>query len=693
MKTSAIVHERKQMGCMAGFFHMFDRHHILTGKRLHSTKRLPPPPGPPPAMAPNSPPESKQIQPVPPVDLPLKRPFPLATFEFKERSEAKSYPWKLSKETPRLSLDSRATFDSKGSLQPLEIRTKGSTVSSRRSECSQDRSVSNADDDKHLRSPGVVARLMGLELLPQMNASPVKNELRRSASESRIAREVFLDNFQDQSKNLMMNKQSNVKRNNAITGITGSQTNQLKKATQQQQQPKSFFNSADFFPEPKHEEMEKRLRMRGMDEQFKDLEALKNILETLQFKGLLHSSNKISDQPNKRNFVLSDEYPIVVMKPSRLAMNRGGNNSSTNLRSREDLRRGTEKASQAFNSVSPRRQSQPPEVEQGRRSQTNVKNKERIPNSSVGRRSPSQKKANEFTEQRRSVSPVHSPRPNLRRNGSNQSVTPKNKKQMAAEITSGCQDDESSSVSESSVSNFSQTERERSRWEEYKGGKSLIERCDKLLHSIAEINATDSESQPSPVSVLDYYKDESASPSPILRRTINFKESDEEIWSPAAVSPMDEPNDIDFAYFTKILRASSGLPQEQEYQKLGKTGRSNRKLIMDAVSEIIKRKEQLPPWESEFDEKKAWMEFESMREREVTDENDVYEMVCAALRKDLAGDAMNGWRERRVEIGETVVDIERLIFKDLIEESIRDVAFFGGKTGSVSAEACRRLDF
>lgn len=32
----------KQMGCMAGFLHIFDRHQILAGKRLYSAKRLPP---------------------------------------------------------------------------------------------------------------------------------------------------------------------------------------------------------------------------------------------------------------------------------------------------------------------------------------------------------------------------------------------------------------------------------------------------------------------------------------------------------------------------------------------------------------------------------------------------------------------------------------------------------------------------
>lgn len=62
--------------------------------------------------------------------------------------------------------------------------------------------------------------------------------------------------------------------------------------------------------------------------------------------------------------------------------------------------------------------------------------------------------------------------------------------------------------------------------EEYKEGKSLLERCDKLLHSIAEITST-TDQHPSPVSVLDssLYKEDS-SPSPIMKRCIDFKGED-----------------------------------------------------------------------------------------------------------------------------------------------------------------------
>ena len=64
---------------------------------------------------------------------------------------------------------------------------------------------------------------------------------------------------------------------------------------------------------------------------------------------------------------------------------------------------------------------------------------------------------------------------------------------------------------------------QRSKVEEYKEGRSLLERCDKLLHSIAEMTAT-TELQPSPVSVLDssFYEEES-SLSPVMKRSIDFK--------------------------------------------------------------------------------------------------------------------------------------------------------------------------
>lgn len=65
---------------------------------------------------------------------------------------------------------------------------------------------------------------------------------------------------------------------------------------------------------------------------------------------------------------------------------------------------------------------------------------------------------------------------------------------------------------------------QRYKLEEYREGRNLLDRCDKLLNSIAEITAVN-ELQPSPVSVLDssFYNDDWCSPSPITKRCIDYK--------------------------------------------------------------------------------------------------------------------------------------------------------------------------
>ena len=50
-------------------------------------------------------------------------------------------------------------------------------------------------------------------------------------------------------------------------------------------------------------------------------------------------------------------------------------------------------------------------------------------------------------------------------------------------------------------------------------------------------------------------------------------------------------------------------------------------------------------------------------------------MICGVLKKDMA-DEMRGWGEWPVEMGDVVLDIERLVFKDLVGETIRELASF-----------------
>jgi len=146
-------------------------------------------------------------------------------------------------------------------------------------------------------------------------------KLLRSASESTVHRDLsqqyrFFDttNFQ-------------LKQFDSVIDLNEKKTEPVIK------QKKCFYDSADFFPGPKQSgtvsvqgEIEKRLKMRGIHEPSKDLDTLKQILEALKLKGLLHSK-KSMNVTNQRNFVIENvndsHSSIVVMKPGR-SINRTG---------------------------------------------------------------------------------------------------------------------------------------------------------------------------------------------------------------------------------------------------------------------------------------------------------------------------------------------------------------------------------
>ncbi|TYG93860.1 hypothetical protein ES288_A11G144400v1 [Gossypium darwinii] len=772
----------KQMGCMAGFLQIFDRHQLLSGKRLYSPKRLPPMETPasekkteqvktvetpaisrelekqPQGRAAASPDRSKQSPVTSELRSPAselftptgnqsKSPLPLPVFEYKEVS-ARS-PWKFSKEAPRLSLDSRAVVDAKGSLKPREIRTNALILSANQCEDEVD------DSDKQRRSPSVIARLMGLEPIPDSNPEPNgKAQLRRSASEARgrdLFQYRFIDgvnfhlkqsqqpNFQNGGVSSNVIRENGAKQDRVIInrpdGLRNARAEPVKAPIRGLDQRKCFYDSADFFPERKqavnvYGEIEKRLKLRGIDEPSKDLETLKQILEALQLKGLLHSK-KSPNQKNNRNFVYQHEQsPIVVIKPGRspasTARSIAKDSPPSNYRSRPGPRRNLNIDSPP--TMSPRRDR--PEIERNIRSQSRGKGSISPGRNECGVRSPNRRplnveihrrgNGNGNVEQKR-VSPVQSPRLNVRRTGLEQTTNrlPRNAK-PTAEIYDKEEkvfipaEDQTSTVSESSISTSSQTDTEvknqRSKVEDYKDGGTLLERCDKLLHSIAEMTAATTELQPSPVSVLDssFYKEES-SPSPVMKRSIDFKdqlvESEDEMWSPAIPSVESKSDDSDFIYISDVLRAANYMHDEsdvflvlekQQYVKgkdTSKVSRLQRKLIFDTINEILNRKKQLPPWKvvtGETSLQQIWSEFQKIRERDSSD--DMFEDICGVLRKDLAGDAINGWDGCPIQMSEAILDIERLIFRDLISETIRDLAALAEKSNNIPAPR-RKLVF
>ncbi|PKI64775.1 hypothetical protein CRG98_014844 [Punica granatum] len=739
--------EKHMGGCMAGLFHIFDRPHSFPAKRLVSPKRLPPSSpvdraaGPPPDQYPRSSPlrdiRSPAREPSTPSEASsaaARSPFPFPLFELKGGTRS---PWKCSREAPRLSLDSRATTDARGALDP------------RGNAAAQPADVPNAGDwlpgeenDRQGRSPSVIARLMGLDNLPRSDPEPAKNaELRRSASESRVNKDLYRfiegNNFQqNQLQQQQSTVPSNVTRERVKIGDAKSRNVRVEQPVKVQHrgaglgQRKSFYDSTDFFPEPTKrsalicEDIERRLRIRGIDEPSRDLETLKQILDALQLKGLLHSKRPIGGNVTRqRNFVYEKGFsdsPIVLMKPSRPS-NRfdsksGSDSQQSNFRSRPTLvRRSSPSAAREalpVTAASPRRDNGKGQS-RGRAASTVSPTR-----SDSGAKSPSRRPVAD-AEQKRPVSPVQSPKIDLGIRQSNQTFTNRSPKIQKPVPDVYPAEDESSTVSESSISTPSQTDTERLKAEEYKDGRSLLERCDKLLHSIAEMTAT-AELQPSPVSVLDaasFYKDES-SPSPVMmKRSMDFTKDhsddlDDDLWSLISFKREESSDDADFVYISDILRASSYLPEDsdvflllekQQYLKgkdTSKASRMQRRLIFDTIIEILERKRQLPPhWRTNSSAletpsvQQIWSEFQMIRDRDAS-EDDLFEVICGVLRKDLITmDALTGWGKCPVEVSESVLDIERLIFKDLISETIRDLAACGTEyTDKVQAPR-RRLVF
>jgi len=315
------------------------------------------------------------------------------------------------------------------------------------------------DADKQRRSTSVIAKLMGLEPLPDSEPEPGPGpvaKLQRSASESRVPRDLplpltqcrFFDpnNFTAQvTTNVVHENNNNNNNNNSYytnnNAVIDSRfvSSRVAADPPKQRLKKSFYDSADFFPEPKHTvsvygEIERRLRVRGINEPSKDLHTLKHILEALQLKGLLHNSTK----PN--------QSPIVVMKPVR-SVNRTGSDYSPRSSPRRSPRVGNE-------------------ARRSEQNERNVRGQGRTQSSSPNRRKqePQRRVGVDSRRVSVSVSPVHSPKVSPRRNanatgqqvpsGSPRMMMRKNNERKEKVLLGGAED-ESSTISDNSFSTSS----------------------------------------------------------------------------------------------------------------------------------------------------------------------------------------------------------------------------------------------
>ncbi|MQL90053.1 hypothetical protein Taro_022646 [Colocasia esculenta] len=794
--------ERQMGGCMAGFLQIFDRHQILAGRRgVYAAKRLPSSSASP-ALSCTSPSErsdsslssspkeapspvlpqakeaSTEIRPPEPEPLgwedgPPRPSLPLPVFDFKEGPRS---AWKF-REAPRLSLDSRV--DGRGKLFPREIRTAPPASQPGENEGSE-------GQDNHRRSPSVVARLMGLETFPGKGVPRgavgdgeqyKRAELRRSASESRASRDLLHCQFvdarsfrsppshgnvisEDKKREVRQSIVRDTKLEPLPRGLSLPPGSPHPPAAFCALQRKSFFDVQDYFVSelPKrvgggslYGEVEKRLRMRGIDEPAKDLETLKQILEVIQLRGLLHPSQRqrgqrpgrleVPPQPSGRNFVYEQsptrtncyESPIVVMQPAPRSPSPSYSrpNASPPPTRRNPLASPEPSRFPRRNNVDTGRNPARGNNEiRGREAGTPDPSRSGSPVSLARRRlSPLPQAA---TSRGRLVPDRKTSSAQPPKSGSPRKVTsdpamrsPRNHSRSAIRESVPHRPEDDLAGSEGSFSASSQFDFERVK-SEYRDGRILLERCDKLLHSIAEItskavideeqvNAT--EQQPSPVSVLDAAAsfdrdDAAASPSPPLTmRCIDFKDQsmeavDEDGWIPSTSSMKSgklndesEIDDSDFLYVSEILRSSDPQQMAESSSWSEKTGDDaadsdpkaqplHRRLVFDAVSEIVERRSQVSPWESFLRSRsptpgakprllpgEVWAELRRIQDHDPAD--DLCDLICGILRRDMASSAAErAWVDRPAEMSDAVLDIERLIFKDLIAETIRHLATF-----------------
>ncbi|KAG0455055.1 hypothetical protein HPP92_024347 [Vanilla planifolia] len=613
------------MGCMAGFLQLFDRPYFVTGKRCYFSNGAP-------ILSASGSTSASESSEVSTVSLETNSAEENALrFPVFELIDGVNTPWKF-KEAPRLSLDGRTIVDAKGNLNPREIPAK--RVASEQGEVLE----------KKRRSPSVVARLMGLEVLPCTGVEPPKRaELRRSVSESQIR-------FQKPSSK-------------TLDDISWPQKLHYS-GTMAQERDLNADIVGSFYGE-----IEKRLRMRGIQEPARDLQKLKQILEVLQLKGLLHSKST-EKATGPLQSVAACRSPIVLMKPipahrPRLTRTEAPTLLSTSIPPR---RRPPPARSIPSNSV--------PHDRRMQRSPEPVKAPTSPSGSPMRRRQLTVECQKNACPQRR-IQTVNFPEE------SNSTA------EMQSKIDEVCSPAAVNKTTSASQPNF-ESEMMQTR-------RKLLERCDKLLHNIAAFTSSAdkviaAEQHASPVSVLH--------PSlPDDRCPVDLKDgsADREDDHGVRVEPVrwivlsdsidgsheesgSDNGESDYAYVRSVLLESSRhlsaadafAAVEKRHHSSSSPSPLHRRLVFDAVREIVERKR-------DSSLRKVWDELSRFREGTAAVEGDVMEVA----RKDLLTSAKaggEGWEVARWdEMSQAALRIERLVFKDLVVETIREMANLAGR--------------
>lgn len=114
----------------------------------------------------------------------------------------------------------------------------------------------------------------------------------------------------------------------------------------------------------------------------------------------------------------------------------------------------------------------------------------------------------------------------------------------------------------------------------------------------------------------------------------------------------------------------------------------HRRLLFDAVAEIASRESGLPTALSARRPEWVWVEMERLMRRPPA--VDVCEFVRGVLERDVAAAA--GRVESLEGTAAVVLDVERLVFKDLVEEAIGEFALLGRRQRACQRRRRRRLE-
>jgi hypothetical protein len=236
-----------------------------------------------------------------------------------------------------------------------------------------------------------------------------------------------------------------------------------------------------------------------------------------------------------------------------------------------------------------------------------------------------------------------------------------------------------------------------------------LERCGKLLSSIHAFTGGDAaagcDQQPSPVSVLDaaaFLADEDSPPSSSgSKRAIDFSV----VRSPPKAVSSDPEDDEwglgarptlaagpDYAYVAELVRLFLHRTRDPgdaykiaERRRPGGDTRLRRRLLCGAVAEALDRQRSACPWDPA-----AWLRGgelvahvwaevgETLSAAAAAEQEDV---TCSLIRQDLVA-ADGAWastlqpqaRRPGTEVADAVLQVERLVFKDLVADTIRELA-------------------